>query len=84
MTIEIITAHEADQQIRLKAKLWPIHTTCNGNCNQGRACDCTGNIDDEWDAKPPMTRQDGLLALVLCAACWGVVAAFYLVFWGAK
>ena len=61
MTIEIITAHEADQIIRLKQPLnWPLYSTfphCSGPCQQGRtlcltpeACQ-TGRDEEEEISK---------------------------------
>jgi len=75
MTIEIITAHEADQIIKLKEPMrWPTHPTCNQNCNQGRACDCLSAVDDDDDyIRPPMSRGDALLACTLVLASWGAV-----------
>lgn len=83
MTIEIITAHEADQIIRMRKPLaWPIYSTfphCSGPCDQGRsvcltpeACR-TGRDDDDEYARPPMTRADALLAITLVLASWGAV-----------
>jgi hypothetical protein len=67
MTIEYTTAHEADQLIQMRKPLsWPIHNSCTGSCNQGRACDCTADVADadEWVAG---TWRDDL-------AFWGTVA----------
>jgi len=71
MTIEIITANEADQRIRMKAKLWPPHNSCTGSCNQGRMCDCLADVEE--DTRPPMRRSDAILAVVLVIASWGFV-----------
>lgn len=74
MTIEIITAHEADQLIRMRKPLaWPIHPTCNGSCNQGRMCDCTAAVEEDEYTRPPMRRGDALLAVTLVIASWGAV-----------
>lgn len=80
MTIEIITAHEADQIIAMRTPLaWPPHNACNNNCNQGRACDCTMNVEeDEWAPKPPMRAADALLACTLVLASWGAVTLILL------
>ena len=43
-------------QITRTTKAWPTHPTCNGNCNQGRACDCTADAD-EWE---PLSARDHL------------------------
>jgi len=48
---------------------------CNGNCNQGRSCDCRPNVDDE-DGPPrvPMTRVEAWMLLAgLCASAALVV-----------
>lgn len=62
MTIEIITAHEADQIARMKQPLsWPIYSTfphCSGPCQQGRslcltpeACQSGQHTDDDEISK---------------------------------
>jgi hypothetical protein len=60
--MEIVTLHEVQQRTDLRKPLWPIHTTCNGNCTQGRACDCTSNLDttdaDDWE---PLSLRDNLV-----------------------
>lgn len=59
----------------------PAVSACNGNCNQGRMCDCVagpGQQDDDDDT--PRTRFDAvnggfwraLLACALVAVCLGV------------
>ena len=71
--MEILTVHESDQISRLKAPLaWPVHPTCNGECQHGRACDFTADLED--DARPPMSRGSALIAFALMLAPWAVVA----------
>ena len=45
----IITSHEAEQQAEMRKPLWATHPTCNGSCQQGRACDCTASVADDWE-----------------------------------
>jgi len=85
MTIEIITAHEADQQSRMMQPLrWPIYSTfphCSGPCKQGRsvcltpeACQTGQAADDDEYTCPPMSRMDALLAGCIVVGAWGFVA----------
>ena len=60
--MEVITLHEAQQRAELRKPLWPVHTTCNGNCQQGRACDCTANLDTaDADAWEPLSLRDNVI-----------------------
>ena len=56
---------------------------CNGNCNQGRACDCVANV--EIDEPDDRLSPGGLLAIVLCTglAFWAVMAAIAVAAWNA-
>jgi len=27
---------------------WKSAPTCTGNCNQGRACDCVADVENDW------------------------------------
>ena len=29
-------------------RIFSAPKTCNGNCNQGRACDCVADVETEW------------------------------------
>lgn len=45
---------------------------CNGNCNQGRACDCP---------KPPLTRADAVaLVLIYLLSALAMASGLYLIF----
>lgn len=49
---------------------WPARrpvlpqSACNGNCNQGRACDCVPAVDSE-EPMPRMSEADRALAVVV-------------------
>ena len=84
MTIEIITAHEADQIARMKKPLtWPLYSTfphCSGPRQQGRtlcmtpeACQTGQHKEDEYATKPPMTRADAVCAVLLVIGSWAAV-----------
>lgn len=30
--------------------VWPLHRSCNGNCNQGRMCDCVPAVAEDEPA----------------------------------
>jgi len=46
-------------------------SACNGDCNQGRDCDCAFNADSAWEA--------ALLAFLLLGI-FGAVAGYFI--WG--
>lgn len=45
---------------------------CNGNCNQGRMCDCTPDIDDEGDRSGDLPEGAGI---IIAASIVGAIAA---------
>lgn len=76
--IEIITAHEAEQRAEVRKPMArPTHPTCNGNCMQGRACDCTASVADDWEAS--MSEEWQATTLKDDAWFWGGLAAALLV-----
>lgn len=54
---------------------------CNGNCNQGRLCDCVPDIDFESELPAPLTAHESLALLVvmLFSAAASCIAALLLV-----
>lgn len=54
---------------------------CNGNCNQGRLCDCVPDIDFESELPAPLTSRESLALLVvmLFSAAATCIGAFIIV-----
>ena len=58
-----------------------VYTACNGNCNQGRQCDCVADIPQMWDVEKELfaslnkwVRTVGLRTLGLVAVGLTVLA----------
>jgi hypothetical protein len=52
---------------------------CNGNCNQGRQCDCVPDIPQMWDVEAQAPWITALLAGLAILGTIGVCALFAMV-----
>lgn len=48
-------------------------TACNGDCNQGRQCDCAPDLPTEF---PPFNRRTAAIALIVVALAVAASAFF--------
>lgn len=59
-----------------------IPRTCNNNCNQGRMCDCVGDLDDDGPRAPLSTAEAACLVFIAVVSL-SIVAALALHLWRA-
>ena len=64
-----------DSGARLTAE--DLDRACTGNCNQGRACDCEPDIDED----EPMTAGGAVELIAAALAAWVLVALVVVLGW---